>query len=361
MRAKFVGEHDFAEHYARNNKAKGRKNLRCFPDCRPSGHVKTGYCGRPVVCEITYDSADVEGVDLMAFCEFRPVNDNNTLNRVRVGHSYPLTEIHGNTAGENRDRWFPGAILKSAPSDSLTTQTRTFAFNQSNQGWHYAWQSHKMTRNTKHELHIFILAQAKESPSGVTCVCELSSPLFDIQCRRKRRSPTKAAKCVAKFGDENIQTVPPHAMAGFKRSASEMSSFAGDQDRAYSPKQSATQPPMLGSIMPSNTIAHQRDRLSTLLQIKPESPEIKDAPALPGWQQLVSESSQRDQYLLLIEQMEAAAAATRTQLAMKFPQLPSFPVSPTSVGVGIASNGESKAGDVEESSSGALALLAMCC
>ena len=37
----------FSTRYQRNNKAKGRKNLRCFPACRAEGHVLKGYCGRP--------------------------------------------------------------------------------------------------------------------------------------------------------------------------------------------------------------------------------------------------------------------------------------------------------------------------
>ena len=50
--ARFAAGTRFADHYKRNNKTKGRKNLRCFPDCRLAGHVKTGYCGRPVECDI---------------------------------------------------------------------------------------------------------------------------------------------------------------------------------------------------------------------------------------------------------------------------------------------------------------------
>ena len=53
--ARFADDQRFCDHYKRNNKAKGRKNLRCFPDCRLTGHVKTGYCGRPVICEVAGD------------------------------------------------------------------------------------------------------------------------------------------------------------------------------------------------------------------------------------------------------------------------------------------------------------------
>ena len=36
------------EHYLRNNKRGGLKNLRCFPECLPSGHHSKGFCGHRV-------------------------------------------------------------------------------------------------------------------------------------------------------------------------------------------------------------------------------------------------------------------------------------------------------------------------
>ena len=36
------------EKYVRNNRGSGRKNLRCFPKCTTSGHVKRGYCGNSI-------------------------------------------------------------------------------------------------------------------------------------------------------------------------------------------------------------------------------------------------------------------------------------------------------------------------
>ena len=44
--------------YKRNNKSKGRKHLRCFPDCKPGGHVDNNYCGRPITVDVTYRMAE---------------------------------------------------------------------------------------------------------------------------------------------------------------------------------------------------------------------------------------------------------------------------------------------------------------
>jgi hypothetical protein len=283
--ASFSNEQRFCDHYKRNNKAKGRKNLRCFPDCRTSGHVKTGYCGRPVTAEVSYDAVAAKDLDLMAFCEFRP-NDPEP-SGTHLGNTYAFADIITRSRGTGHNPgdkalhpWFPGSVMQSN-IDGDKGQVRTlFSFNKGNQGWHYAWQSHRMTRATQHELHIFILAGSKNS-SFFTCVCELSSPPFDIHCRRKRTSPTKAANCLMNFG-ANMGQVPAglgplgHVPAGNtqlpvslgqfgqapvahvsaqKRSADQMSTTIDNDARSVSPKR-----PMLESvsqyrnIMPSNTV-----------------------------------------------------------------------------------------------------------
>jgi hypothetical protein len=45
--SEFVFQSELAQGYLRVNN-KGRRNLRCFPHCRPKGHVKSGFCGAPL-------------------------------------------------------------------------------------------------------------------------------------------------------------------------------------------------------------------------------------------------------------------------------------------------------------------------
>ncbi|KAG6572757.1 uncharacterized protein IUM83_18703 [Phytophthora cinnamomi] len=52
----------FRREYARSNREKGVKLLRCFPHCCPE-HVKQSYCGCSVHLLVTF-SAEVRGVDL---------------------------------------------------------------------------------------------------------------------------------------------------------------------------------------------------------------------------------------------------------------------------------------------------------
>jgi hypothetical protein len=41
-------ETEFSTVYARNNKAKNAKHMRCFPSCASSGHVASSFCGSSV-------------------------------------------------------------------------------------------------------------------------------------------------------------------------------------------------------------------------------------------------------------------------------------------------------------------------
>jgi hypothetical protein len=53
---------EFRELYARNNKSKLRKNMRCFPQCLASGHTENNFCGcgvRVVVSSSTFSAFEV--------------------------------------------------------------------------------------------------------------------------------------------------------------------------------------------------------------------------------------------------------------------------------------------------------------
>jgi hypothetical protein len=198
--AQFVTDDGFCGQYKRNNKAKGVKNLRCFPDCRATGHVKTGYCGRSIECKITYDAASTQNLDILAFCELRsrftggiqPPGEMVPVEGVALGEVFSLNDIlsrktrgFGNNPGERAlNPWFPGSVLKSDQDPETGKIETIFSFNKANQGWHYGHNTTTM-RTVKHELHIFVLAGSKQAGGIFTSVCEISSPPFTIHCRRK--------------------------------------------------------------------------------------------------------------------------------------------------------------------------------
>jgi hypothetical protein len=76
--------------------------------------------------------------------------------------------------------WFPGAVIQSTLDPRLNQVHTQFSFNRKNQGWH----CDELT-TTQNELHIFILAGPKDSPT-FTCISELSTPPFHIHVRKKK-------------------------------------------------------------------------------------------------------------------------------------------------------------------------------
>ena len=62
MRLELLEQDVFHTQYQRNNKAKAKKNLRCFPACRHAGHVEAGFCGRPVLVRVHYTVEDLASI-----------------------------------------------------------------------------------------------------------------------------------------------------------------------------------------------------------------------------------------------------------------------------------------------------------
>jgi hypothetical protein len=205
--AQFAKDQQFCDFYKRNNKGKGRKNMRCFPACCANGHVASGYCGRPVTVNTACDCDAAKGLDLLAFCEIRQHYDTSApLDRVSLGKEYTVAEIMERSRGPDHNPgktvlhpWFPGVVLSSSTDKPTNQVHKTFSFNYRNQGWHYAWHA-QSRQSTKHELTVFILAGSKDS-NYFTCVSEVSSPTFTITCRRKTRMIQEAAAAAAKKRD----------------------------------------------------------------------------------------------------------------------------------------------------------------
>ena len=198
--------------------------MRCFPDCRPAGHVNTGFCGRPIRINVTYDSAAAKDLDFLAFCEFRQKQDDQcpfttTNTATKLGDVLELADIANRSRGRNpsgddevRKPWWPGDVVaKKLDSDRKHVHAQ-FSFNTAGNGWHYAWMSQRTWQQTKHVLHIIILAGSMKQ-SLFACVCTLSSPEFEVVAKNRNRSnasPSVASAC------------SKPTLAGSKRPASQM-------------------------------------------------------------------------------------------------------------------------------------------
>ena len=179
---------EFREEYQRNNKAKGRKHLRCFPQCRIGGHVDNNYCGRPVNVEVTYRVRTQPGAAssetaLVSFVEFRPFDQRPSI-------------TGGQTTASIGEHWIPGVVTRTNTTAQSEVIKATLTFNSEHKCWPYLRQSHKMTANTPHLLDIFIGVVSEQRL--FQCCGTPHGPQFRIFCRKKTKTkagnPTPALR-----------------------------------------------------------------------------------------------------------------------------------------------------------------------
>jgi hypothetical protein len=160
----------FKEEYQRNNKAKGRKHLRCFPGCKDAGHIDNNYCGRPVLVDVTYRSFTAHtSSELVSFVEFRPVEQAPSI-------------VAGKITAAIGKHWVAG-ITKSAIEIGSGLVKVQLSFNSTHKTWQYLWQSHRMTADTPHVLDVFVGTLTNGCYFG--CHGTAHSPRFRLFCRKK--------------------------------------------------------------------------------------------------------------------------------------------------------------------------------
>ena len=164
--------------YLRYNKAKGRKLMRCFPQCLRSGHcgefdstdlplvcctskltapldaftrsvdLGTSYCGRPITVVMRFASAEAKGMQLQVFGSFvepqstsapqvSALFENGWLSldnarsccALQVGSVVPHS--HGVVMTQNK-QWITGTIMKTSENGIWTTAV--VSFNHENKG-----------------------------------------------------------------------------------------------------------------------------------------------------------------------------------------------------------------------------------
>ena len=194
----------FMTQYQRNNKAKAKKNLRCFPACRHEGHVPAGFCGRAIRVKVTYspDELDVIGsTGIAAFGVFRPVDCPPQMLLTgafpRAGDMLSIEEVVCRSFGPKRlefeGGWFTSVLTESKETPDAggkVAKEQIFSVNENKSNWPYAWKSHRMTSTTKHCVHLFVLA-ASELSSTCVCVGDIQTPSFSLYCRRECALDTK--------------------------------------------------------------------------------------------------------------------------------------------------------------------------
>jgi hypothetical protein len=221
---------NFSSSYQRNNKAKGRKNLRCFPLCKHTGHSSDSYCGRAVSVTVYVESGFAENLELYPFAKFCTYDAYNGVEVEPKGSSasamanqtsgqpgphvpdqFPSEQILALQKSEHyrnqmENLWIPGTFTSRGVDEATQQHTFTFTFNKKNHGWHYSWQSHSNQRKTEHTLHVFILGRLA-GQERMVCVAEICTPPFTIHGRRKRdRAVDDGSECGSEQGSPKTAT-----------------------------------------------------------------------------------------------------------------------------------------------------------
>ena len=128
MRLELLESEIYQTQYQRNNKAKAKKNLRCFPACRRDGHVQAGFCGRAVTVSVSHTLEELGAIGatgLSAFGIFRSVNMESDLTLSgaypRMGDTLSVEEVVCRSLGckrlEFEGGWFTGTLTHTSVSD----------------------------------------------------------------------------------------------------------------------------------------------------------------------------------------------------------------------------------------------------
>ena len=167
-------------HYIRNNKSNGQKNIRCFPRCTQFGHRTAGFCGSGITLSFvlfrqaprssakegddktsqaavlaTFDHA-FNFNDIVVVAEFLRAGPDSENSHVTKNSFYEAAPIMNRVKrrGNSLAPLFLARLVAQAPEEAGTSPVeRSFTIEPS--CWHYGWKSHKHSNTTKHFLRVY--------------------------------------------------------------------------------------------------------------------------------------------------------------------------------------------------------------
>eukprot|EP00944_MAST-04C_sp_MAST-4C-sp1_P007180 g7180.t1 len=184
---------EFRDHYVRNNRSKGQKNLRCFPSCNSRGHSDHGFCGSAMKCRAVL-SSDVPYTRLRCFAEIRveSITGNKTKGVVSTtcpgGLSPGVTVARSNLRGHVKCESKPFAPLFELSADCIDASKAPHVvveFSVSPASWHYGWRSSKYAKNYVHYVRAYLCVEYGEN---VTCLNIEDSSRFQISSSKRCRA-----------------------------------------------------------------------------------------------------------------------------------------------------------------------------
>eukprot|EP00944_MAST-04C_sp_MAST-4C-sp1_P013071 g13071.t1 len=191
----------FRDHYLRNNKRGGLKNLRCFPECLPIGHNPKGFCGHSVTATVCSNDYLPANSLLLARFSTRddPLPEPSSLSLV-VGSSYSVSRIKSRIRDKEdplKEFVISEKVLEENLSDSGRVKT-TYVFAPTS--WHYGWRSSKHRKHQMHSLRIYLFITLKSKQ--LTLMAQTKSTDFAISSSKRAKGgqePTQQHLSASKF------------------------------------------------------------------------------------------------------------------------------------------------------------------
>ncbi|CAK9113502.1 Uncharacterized protein SCF082_LOCUS52609, partial [Durusdinium trenchii] len=193
--------------YQRNNKSKGQKNLRCFPNCCLGFGHQDGFCGQSITVHCELDPKELDTSKVMAVGEFAVETSAGHAN----GALIPLSCVnnHGTEMDAKSSKTYieglrvqsksimsaqalGGTASLAQPSSSGQSGTMLqYEFNRNLKGWHYGFLGSKKTRNLYHVFRAFLVEKTEKKANGeplFRVLASCRSPPWQMYCRRRKNN-----------------------------------------------------------------------------------------------------------------------------------------------------------------------------
>jgi hypothetical protein len=164
---------EFNTTYARNNKSKLKKNVRCFPQCCEIGHSSSQFCGQSVNVKLTSDTLSQQ--DLKSLLILGCFGCNKDAPPCVVGENLPESELRSIIHATN--------MIQGTPITAGGVFSGTFVISSSS-GWNYL-NSVNQTRGQA--CHTFQVFSFSSSADGFLCQSSSASPPFQISSTKRSK------------------------------------------------------------------------------------------------------------------------------------------------------------------------------
>ena len=142
----------FRDHYVRNNKGAGQKNVRCFPHCSDSGHNASSFCGAAVsvrvLLPLAAGAASPSAEQLAALYVYGQIvpSAGEPEAITARGGTVSVSEVAnlcGNHAAEAGSFALPQLYKALPQGHERTREGLSLLFEFSRSSWHYNWKSNR--------------------------------------------------------------------------------------------------------------------------------------------------------------------------------------------------------------------------